>query len=561
MRRLAELPFLDRLELVAVSGWSRGAVYPTLHVLQREGLVGSLPHSTSSTPRTTRFYLTRQGLRRLARDEGASFADQIRRYPVSQQERRLLLERLDGGSSIYRLTSALADVAHPLRFRWYRAHPLDAAITLPDGRSVGIIRRGLTAERTAFAKRLRRLWEGDLPGLLLLLAPDEIRLRQARRLLQGAPVFCALALEAEAIQAGAGDPIWRLTSGSARLSLPEALGHAGPAREWPRERPLSKRRLAPDLCATNRPLTSRLTAAEKRTLELIGDWPWIAPAQLGPLLGVERARLAQLLGWLADLELVATHRLGGRSRLALSDRGIAYLARRDRAAVGAARQRWSTKPRDPNAPFDWRNVSGARSRQLLRHLDHTESVHEFIAALAEQSRANSWRLEQLDPPHRASRYFRHNDGSIRSIQPDAFAVVRREGQAEALFLEWERRAVRPTTMTARLAPYLRYYCSPRPTDDHGVQPTLLVVFEDELAADHFLRVAEQAMSRARVLIPLKVSDSVRLERLGPFGPTWRSLARTGENSMLTIPNEQESATVLSNGCVWRSQRRSCDTEL
>ena len=27
LRALAEMPFLDRLEMVAVSGWSRGAVY------------------------------------------------------------------------------------------------------------------------------------------------------------------------------------------------------------------------------------------------------------------------------------------------------------------------------------------------------------------------------------------------------------------------------------------------------------------------------------------------------------------------------------------------------
>ena len=401
----------------------------------------------------------------------------------------------------------------------------------------------MTAERSAFAKRMRRLWEGDLPSALLLLAPDETRLRQARRLVRGTPTICFLALEADAALAGAADPIWRATSGSARLSLREALRYGGPAREWPCERPLAKRWLAPDIAATDRPLASLLSACEKRALDLIGDWPWIAPAHLGSLLGVQRSRLAELIGRLIGLDLVVVHTDQQRSRLTLGDRGIAYRARRDRAAVGAARQRWSAAPRDPNAPHGWRNVGGARSRQLLRHLDHTESVHQFIAALADQARGRSWTLEQLDPPHRASRYFRHHNGSMRSIQPDAFAVLRRASESYPFFLEWERRAVRPSTMLARLSPYLRYYDSHRPTDDHGTQPAVFVLFDDQLAATHFLRIAQTAMSRARVLAPLQVSDRKLHEQNGPLGPIWRSLKRSGVDSALSAPWEQLRVSV------------------
>ena len=39
-------------------------------------------------------------------------------------------------------------------------------------------------------------------------------------------------------------------------------------------------------------------------------------------------------------------------------------------------------------------------------------------------------------------------------------------------------------MAARLAPYLRYYATSRPTDDHDAQTAVLVVFDDELAATH-----------------------------------------------------------------------------
>ena len=64
---------------------------------------------------------------------------------------------------------------------------------------------------------------------------------------------------------------------------------------------------------------------------------------------------------------------------------------------------------------------------------------------------------------------------------DAFGVLRRGAEILPFFLEWERRAVRPITMAARLAPYMRYYSTRRPLDDHGTPPTILVVFDDDLA--------------------------------------------------------------------------------
>ena len=208
-------------------------------------------------------------------------------------------------------------------------------------------------------------------------------------------------------------------------------------------------------------------------------------------------------------------------RLALTDAGLALLARRDRASVGVAKRRWSVTPADPQAPFGWRNVSCRRSRQLLRNVEHTAAVHAFIAALAQQSRSLGWELAQLDPPLRASRHFRHRDG-LRSVHPDAFGVLRSGPDTRPFFLEWERRAVRLTTMADRLAPYLRYFSSLRPTDDHGAQPAVLVVFHDDIAATHFLRVAREEMDRTRVDVPLWVSHRRALERVGPMGRAWRT---------------------------------------
>ena len=206
-------------------------------------------------------------------------------------------------------------------------------------------------------------------------------------------------------------------------------------------------------------------------------------------------------------------------RLALTDRGLALLARRDRASVGAARKRWSVESVNPGLPLTWRNVSGRRTRQLLRNVEHTAAVHAFMSALAKQARSLGWELAQLAPPFRASRYFRHA-GGLRSVNPDAFGLLRRNDTPWPFFLEWERRAVRPSTMSERLAPYLRYYSSHRPTDDHGAQPVVLVVFHDELTVTHFLRVTGEGMDRARVEVPLLVSHRELVEREGPLGWAW-----------------------------------------
>lgn len=88
------------------------------------------------------------------------------------------------------------------------------------------------------------------------------------------------------------------------------------------------------------------------------------------------------------------------------------------------------------------------------------------------------------------------------MQSDAFGVLRRGGKEQPFFLEWERRAVRPVTMAARTAAYLRYYATNRPLDYHGITPAVLVVFDDDIAAYHFLRMAGDEMKRARVRVPV-----------------------------------------------------------
>ncbi len=522
---LAAMPFLDRLELAAVSGTSDRTMHDAMARLLHRGLVGSVRHATELIAPTTRFYVTRAGLRLLAVTENATLDDLVHARPVSAHMRRTLLDRLDAVGVVYRIASLLAASSGLLWFRWYRAMPMDAAMALPDGRTVGIVRQGLTSDRTAFSERVWRLLDGSLPSALLVTTPDPVRLRRAAGLLARVPVPTFLALERDAALSSEDDAVWRMPSVSSPIDLRYAMTLMRRRGVLPIE-PRPSRALVPDDLgavreSTERLLPTLLRPSEKRTLDALYDWPWISCEDLAAVLGVTRQRLSQIVRRLDGFGLLSRGDGNRPRRLALGDAGLALLARRDRAAVGAARKRWSVEPMDADAPLTWRNVSGAGTRTLLRNIEHTEAVHWFIAGLAGQAQSRGVDLVQLDPPHRASRFFRR-DEKLFSIQPDAFGILHQGATTIPFFLEWERRAVRPGTMAARLAPYLRYYSTRHPVEDHGTRPVLLVVFDDQLAAARFLGVARHETARARVDLPLWVSSREVLERSGPLGRAWRT---------------------------------------
>ena len=525
LRALASMPFLDRLEVAAVSGAPERTTHDAVTSLHRRGLVGSVRHATDLIAPTRRFHVTAAGLHLLAEAEGMTVDDLIRSRPVSSHMRRILLDRLDAVGVVYRIASSVASSSGPLRFRWYRAMPMDAAMALPDGRSIAIVREGLTSDRTSFSARIWRLFEGALPSALLVIVSDAVRLRHTGRLLARSPVPAFLALEGDAALSNEDDAAWRMPSASSPIDLRYTVSLVRRRGNLPLE-PRPSRALVPDDLRSARDssdclLPTLLRPSEKRTLDALFDWPWVTCEDIAGILGVTRQRLSQIVRRLDGFELLSKTEKRRPRRLALSDRALALLARRDRTAVGAARKQWSVEPVETEAPFSWRNVSGAGSRSLLRNIEHTMAVHRFIASLATQARSRGVEVVQLDPPHRASRYFRI-DGKLRSIQPDAFGILRYGRVMTPFFLEWERRAVRPATMAARLAPYLRYYSSRQPIEDHGAQSVVLIVFDDELVAARFLGVARDEMARARVKLPLRVSDRKTLDRLGPMGKAWRS---------------------------------------
>ena len=528
LRVLAAMPFLDRLELAAVAGVSDGTAHNALSRLQSDGLVDCIRHAALLTASTRRWRVTADGLHRLADQTGTSLRRLLRTYPVSAHWQRLLLARLDAVAVIYRLASTLGV---PHRFRWYRSAALDAAMSLADGKTIGIIRQGATTDRTAFADRVRWLpnTQQALPRALLALMPDEARLRQARKLLARYPGPVFLALERDVANSEADDRIWRITSNDAVLSLDEAIAHMRLGGGLPTEPPLTRLALPFDLAAPEEPervpdhlLPAVIKPTEKDVLDRLADWPWVAGEDLSGVIDLSPSRTSTLCLHLTRLGLVSRISLRGRRRLALSRRGLTLLARRDRASVSRAVQRWSAGAVEDNGAVVWRSIPGSRSRPLARTIEHTEAVHRFVGTLVRQAKdIPGYRVSQVSPPHHAPRYFRYR-GRMRSIHPDAFGVVRVGNRLHPFFLEWERRATHPSTMVDRLAPYLRYYSSSQPLDDHGHWPLVLVVFDDPLAEANFLGVARREMERTRVSLPLWASYRERLEKVGPLGAAWRN---------------------------------------
>ena len=369
----------------------------------------------------------------------------------------------------------------------------------------------------------------DLPRGLLALFPDEVRLLQARRLLARYPGPVYLASERDAARSMADDAVWRTPSAPGLLSLEEALASLRPGGGLPVEPHLARASLPKDIgtyesgeSVPNHLLPVLLKPADKRLLDCLADWPWATVADLCAFLGLSDSRVWRVAARLEDLGLVARGELGEKRRLALGDRGLTLLARRDRASVSSALRRWSVQTSEGEAAADWREVPGVRSRPLARTVEHTDGVHRFLGALLRQAKETpGCRVVQVSPPHHSTRYFRHR-GSLRSVHPDAFGVVRVDGRTLPFFLEWERRAVHPSTMADRLAPYLRYYSSNQPLDDHGHRPLVLVVFDDFIAEGNFPGVACREMERAGVDVPLWISHAGLLEEVGPLGKAWRS---------------------------------------
>jgi len=347
LQYLAEMPFLERAELAAAAGLPPSTAGDVLSRLHENGLVESVRHSRSTTSRVFRWCLTPAGLSELAtsRLRGESPESLLRELPVSAQDRRYVLRRLDAAAVLYGVARDAAENGQaPIRWWWSRSGGLDAAMQLADGRTLGLSRLGSTHSTQALRSRIGTLSAMHERGQLrasLLIVPGPIEVNTALNLMSGRRLI-SVAAERDVLD-GSPDP-WQMVDRT-RHSLDDVL-HSAPVSEMPRTRQPVQRltmpaeRLSDDADELDMAATV-LTIPARRVLRLLWDFPFARVSQVQEIMGFSEGHLRRAVGLLSRLGLAhhlrigrsAAQRYDNESRLCLSGDGLRYLSRVDRSSL------------------------------------------------------------------------------------------------------------------------------------------------------------------------------------------------------------------------------------
>ena len=510
--------------------------------LAKRGLVGSVPHHLSvlGPHPKRRYFPTERGIVAGGRIEhGTDYF--LTEYPVSKQWFRLLAERLDAVAVLYRVAAMIADSdsdKDTVRVDHYRSGPYDMLVTLSGGRSIGIIRQGSTLPTSKLRYRLRsveRMRSSDRPFVTLVLTHADQAARRAVRSL-GDPSehhSTFVATEGELLagdhtgivwqQCGSGlgeDPPVRIDADTSLANIMAWMKRVLDAsrssrRDNPKPDPASlyPSRMKAAIPEPSKQLTSapsvQLTRAEKDALDLLAAWPLCTREHLAGLMGgVTLRRVNQVLRSLRQHGLVPA----AGSLLMLTDEGLTYLARRDRAAVGLTLDRWTPEPTDSNPPV----YVGTALRALASQMRHHAGVVGFAADLsAEVASSQDYDMWDLLPTSRSSIGYRH-DRTTYVIYPDASFTLEYRGRWRPFLLEFERRATTPKRILKRLQSYRRYFRSGWATRDHGGHlPSVLFVFESSDNETAFLDVADGVDD-----VPIITTNAETLAEHGILGDAW-----------------------------------------
>ena len=547
---LCAAPLANVKELARFGRVPESTLRDQLNRLAAKGLVDSVSHRLDSlgTRPQLRYFPTEPGI--IAAGQAEHGTDRfLAEYPVSRQWFRILAERLDAVAVVYHVAALIADAdasGQPVRVDHYRQGPYDALVTLSQGRTLGIIRQGLTLPSPNLRYRFRtaeNLPYRQQPVATLVLACSDQANRRAVRTL-GHPMAHRthfVATEAEQLAGDHQAVAWQQCGNgmadavtiAPEMSLTGILAYVqrrldGYAADFRDQTPRDQRQPKPDpdtlyssrlrALMPNLPeqvkdcLAVRLTSAQKQALDLLAAWPLCTTEQFTGLMGgVTRRWARQVLQSLPDLSLAREE----RGRHVLTDDGLRCLARRDRLAVRMALGRWSARRRRRSRGGPLVH-SGTALRSLATQQDHQDAIATCAAMFtAEAARSRDHQLLEMLPTSRSSigYYFQ---GQYYVVHPDATFRLAYRGEWRPCFMEVERRAVTPKRVRERLRNSRRYFASGWPRRDHGgTLPLVLFVFETPDIEEDFVD------SAGRHQLPICTSDLWLFEERGVLGEVWR----------------------------------------
>lgn len=561
---LAQMPFMDSADLAAVTGLPGRTVREALRRLCAHGCVGIVPYIRSDGARVRRAYLTLAGIEELAQSrlQGEDAYDLMAENDMlSAQGREFLLHRLDVISVIYLVAQAIAlavENARGLRFtwRWERQGTLEAALQLPDRRTVAISRIGSTHTGKAIRSQLGAIRNmhkrSEAKGRVyttLLLVPGVIEHEQALMFFDDAKVDGVHAVVESVMMESAPDsPVWEMPLG-AKVSIADALAKTPPSKMPPTRRPEEDPILpSPDIrddAGTMGLVATELSGPARTLLRLLYDYPLIRVSQLQRMMGVSLGHLTRVKAELKQADLVNYLSIGrtvnGRKRngrrVAPSEKGIRYLRTVDRSSAGIIRGFWlleQCEDGEEGSPKEYHvprmRVIGTKAHVLLKERLHTDGAYAFMSLLMHSCRNSmSWDIVQVLPAHRWERHFKYGASTNRrfkkvprSIRPDATFVLRHPDRSFASFvLEFERSATSPFTMSKKLEKYQNYFAADETGQDFlDGRPTVLFVYESrENAAKFTSHIAKEGGRE----LPMLVASLDDLKRAGSaFRSCWLS---------------------------------------
>ena len=434
-------------------------VYRTIRELQSKGYASSVKHfPANGSYFNVRYFVGARGITDFADVYKSTPENILNMLPCSADWQRAMLRRVDSVGMIYSLCGKIVEARPstvPMAISLPRHSDFDAFVTGADGFCIGIMRKGNALHYRDFKKRFWAIVNGRGsdnyqrrgPPLTLVIVPTSFEkkwLSEAINREYGRAMLCAVATEHEALELSPDVVAWRITE-----RQPNDMAFADMIQRLeidPSYNPLAKnefKRVKPPLDSAKIHQFD-LRSLQKRILTTLADWPLMSRDELGKILNLNEVTRKQHFftkefkflrenGWI-EYD-------GKNKRFVVADKGLRYLAYRDRAAVGTIRSNWG--------------IGGTKITKARKERGHTEKINELVSRIYDE---HPGRIEAL-PDHSTSRSFSVGHRIPRKeIHPDAAILLRLGGDVQSLLLEYEKRADRGgEPLWRKVYQWIRYY--------------------------------------------------------------------------------------------------------